>query len=97
MLSLGDVTSTDLVAIFGERAYTIGMRNGWLADQMFEQAYHMAEERDKEREQAKTEGTKLSKLHGIPFSMKDHIHCKGSCAHWGRLEYLFKASDQTNL
>ena len=53
LLTSGELTSTDLVAIFGSRAYTIGMQHGWIADQMFEQAYHMAEDRDKERQQAK--------------------------------------------
>ena len=85
------LTSTDLVAFCGEKCYSLGVKHGWLADQMFEQAYRMAEERDQERDRARAEGRRIeSKLHGIPFSMKDHVHCKGSCAHWGRLSKLFE-------
>ena len=77
------IESVDLVAILGERAYTHGMKNGWLADQMFEEAYERAKQRDEERRQARAEGRTLSKIHGIPCSLKDHIKYKGSSSHWG--------------
>lgn len=50
---------------------------------MFEEALALAEKRDEERIAALQEGRELSMLHGIPFSIKDHIRYKGSSSTWG--------------
>ena len=64
---------------------------------MFEEAYERAKQCDQERKQARAEGRKLSKIHGIPCSLKDHIKYKGASSHWGHYSKLLKKSDEMNL
>lgn len=61
------------------------------------QAYEKAKKRDYERKLAKMEGRRLSKIHGIPFSIKDHINKKGAASHWGHFSQLFNKAKETNL
>ena len=83
------ITSRDLVIIFGGLCFQEGTKNGWLADQMFEEALALAEKRDQERIAARKEGRELSMLHGIPFSFKDHIRYKGSSSTWGHPSKIY--------
>ena len=38
----------------------------------------------------------MSPLHGIPFTLKDHIRLKGTSSTWGRLGLLYPLDDVTN-
>ena len=74
-----------------------GLRHGWLAGQMYETAYNRAIICDAERDQAKAEDRPLPPVHGIPFSVKDHVKVKGVASHWGYLNKLFEPAEEDNL
>ena len=59
--------------VFAERCYRIGRKLNLSAEENFKEAMRIAEEKDKEREEAIRNGVleKLPILHGIPFSVKD--------------------------
>lgn len=77
----GQFTSVDLVNVFGDRCYRIGRDLCLSAQENFEEALVLAEQKDKERKEAVAKGWKFIKelplMHGIPMSIKDQIHQKG--------------------
>jgi len=61
----------DLVSAFGNRCQTIGREWSLNAQENFEEALKMAEEKDKQLKVARSSGEELPPLFGIPFSVKD--------------------------
>ena len=82
-LNEGKFTSVDLVNIFGDRCQSIGRGLNLTTQENFKNALAMAQEKDEERARAKSEGTELGLLHGIPISVKDSIFQKGFLATYG--------------
>ena len=78
----GEATSLDIVSVYCERAWTVGKNLCMTADECFVRALDMAKERDSLRERYISEGKDLNEalppLHGIPFSVKDHIYVQGT-------------------
>jgi len=70
----------DIVSIYCQRSYTIGREYGLSADEVFEQALEMADQKDKLLELAIREGKtdELPLLFGVPISVKDLIELKGT-------------------
>ncbi|CAI2363668.1 unnamed protein product [Moneuplotes crassus] len=80
-------TATDIVNTYANRCYTIGRKHNYTADEMFERALSDAKEKDKQLkdilDQGKNPKNVLGKLHGIPFSVKDHIWVEGTISSCG--------------
>ena len=66
-------------------------------DSNFIEAYSLAKERDNEREKARECKSKLPLLHGIPFSVKDHILLKNCSSTWGKISQIYPLDKETNL
>jgi Asp-tRNA(Asn)/Glu-tRNA(Gln) amidotransferase A subunit family amidase len=64
-----------LIHVFAKRCYTIGRSLNLTTEENFEEAFILAELRDKERLEAIKNKTtdQLPPLHGIPISVKDLI------------------------
>ena len=75
LLLKGEVTSVDLVNVFGKRCYVIGRALCLTTEECFDEAFIEAELKDKERIEAIKEGKAhlLPPLHGIPISVKDLV------------------------
>jgi Asp-tRNA(Asn)/Glu-tRNA(Gln) amidotransferase A subunit family amidase len=75
----GELTSVQLVNVLAYRCYTIGRKYEITAAEMFTEGLKVAQEKDKEREEARKNGTleDLPLLHGIPISVKDVMMIKG--------------------
>ena len=83
----GKFTSKQIVTVFAERSYRIGRQLNLTADECFEEALKIAEEKDFELQKCIEESKSNSKtefllekfglLHGIPFSVKDFVSLKG--------------------
>ena len=78
MLLNREVTSEDLVNVFGKQCYTIGRKLNLVTEEYYDLALIIAKEKDKELEEAiKHKRTnELGLFHGIPISIKDHINEK---------------------
>ena len=94
-LFAGDFTSSDLVKVFGDRCQRIGRRLNLSTEDNLEEARLAAQDKDREREQAKKNGTlaDLPLLHGIPISIKDVFNQKGNLSTTG-CAFLCKDSDR---
>jgi Asp-tRNA(Asn)/Glu-tRNA(Gln) amidotransferase A subunit family amidase len=87
-LNDGRITSEQLLAIFGERACTIGIKNCIITDEYFEYALRRAKECDLERRNTKKRNWTMDDewdmekyfppLFGIPCSVKDNIDMEGT-------------------
>jgi Asp-tRNA(Asn)/Glu-tRNA(Gln) amidotransferase A subunit family amidase len=77
----GTFSCKQVITVACERAYRIGRKHNLTADECFEEALKVAEDRDRELQDclmAKEDPYKtLGTLHGIPFSVKDQIQLKG--------------------
>ena len=88
MLNFGKTTSTELIAVFGTRAVTIGRRMCIITEGNFEYALEKARECDETRSktgkqnctlnEAFEESKHLPWLFGIPISIKDNIDMQGT-------------------
>ena len=87
----GTFTSVDLVNVFGERSQRIGRALALTAEENFEEALKLAQERDAELARARAKGpealAQLPIMHGVPFSVKDQINQKGKLSTIG-CQYL---------
>lgn len=72
----GSITSVHLVNCFGERCQRIGRNFNLSAEENFETALRLAEEKDRELQDAlqKGEAESLPLLHGIPIAVVDSIN-----------------------
>ena len=74
------ITSVDLLKIFLERSYTIGLKYNALADICHERAIAEAETRDMELKNCPKDKreTSLGSLFGVPISIKENFKMKGT-------------------
>ncbi|CAI2363623.1 unnamed protein product [Moneuplotes crassus] len=83
----GKFTATDIVNTFAKRCYIIGRKYNYTCDEMFERALKEAEEKDTQLQSLLDQGrdprNALGKLHGVPFSVKDHIWVEGTISSLG--------------
>ena len=87
-LNSGGTTSEQLLAIYGERACTIGIKNCIITEDYFEYAVTRAKECDEERRSTKKSNWTMEDewdmekyfppLFGIPTSVKDNIEVQGT-------------------
>jgi len=76
----GKVTSVEATATYIQRAYDIGRKLKLTAEEPFEEALLLAEQRDK---QLAENPSSCGVLHGVPISVKDHIGQVGCCSSAG--------------
>ena len=78
----GVFTCKDIVNTYSSRCYKLGRKYNYTSDELFDIALEEAEKKDKELkdwlDNHKDPYKHLGKLHGIPFSCKDHIWVEGS-------------------
>ena len=74
-----EVTSADIVAVYSQRAHTIGRQLNLVTEEYYNEALIEAKKKDEELTKALKENkvSSLGRLHGIPVSIKDHIGEKG--------------------
>ena len=96
-LFAGEFTSVDLVSVYADRSQRIGRRLNLSAEENFNEAWTLAQEKDRERSLARDNGTldDLPLLHGIPISIKDLFWQKGFLATVG-CAFLCKDTDRAD-
>ena len=78
-MNKGEITSLELVQLFGKRCQGLAVDHGLATEENFREAMKLAVACDEETAQARINGTidQLKPLHGIPFSVKDMFDMKG--------------------
>ncbi|CDW82816.1 UNKNOWN [Stylonychia lemnae] len=87
-LKQGTFTSVDLVHVFGARTYKYGRDYNLTTEELIDEAFQEADEKDQERKEALRNEVVdlLPPLHGIPISVQDIFQikgtsCSGGCEH----------------
>ena len=90
------ITCVDLLKIFLERSYTIGLKNNALADICHERALTEAKFRDTELKKCPKDNreSSLGSLFGVPISIKENFKMKDTCSSLG---YIALAGDDKNF
>jgi len=91
LLKKGEVTSEQLVSVFGERTQKIGRALHYTCDELFEHALQRARELDRQRKQLPEVGP----LFGIPFCIKDTFHVKNFRGTSGNFSMANSVSQET--
>jgi Asp-tRNA(Asn)/Glu-tRNA(Gln) amidotransferase A subunit family amidase len=78
-LASGKITSEEIVLGCISSLRTKGVELNAIFEDLFEEALGTARRCD----EATREGKSFGRLHGIPFSVKDHIRVKGTATCWG--------------
>ena len=68
-----ELTSVELVKLYAQQIMAVGRENNYHTEELFQEALKEAAIRDREREQAKSEGRELHFMHGIPISIKEIV------------------------
>ena len=72
------MTSVDIVAVYSQRAHTIGRQLNLVTEEYYTEALEEARLKDIELVKSiRDKAIILGKMHGIPVSIKDHIGEKG--------------------
>lgn len=74
LLSSGRVTSAQIVAAFAARSHTVGWALGGVTEERYDEALAAAADCDSRR----ARGEPMRLLEGIPVSIKEHIHQRGT-------------------
>lgn len=91
----GEITSYEVTLTFIERAATIGIRNNYVMDEMFEQAVAKAKECDRVRKDnpkkqcwryGDNKQETLPPFFGVPISLKDNILYPGRVSYIGHVD-----------
>ena len=88
-LTSHEFTAVDLARAFSDRLEKLGPRYNALALALPQQAFHKAEEVDKEIKRGRLRGP----LQGIPYGVKDLISYKGRPTTWGAKPYAGQVFD----
>ena len=94
----GEVTSLEIVSVFIKRTILYGIPEQYTADVNFLRAIATAKEKDRMLTEAR-ESKKLDELpllHGIPFSIKDMFHLKGTASTLGLLKRALTIDHRTS-
>ena len=100
----GKYSSHEIVSVYVKRCVTFGRKYAWTADTLYHVALEDAKKCDVALQQARAEGT-IEKLYeekplfGLPFSVKDHLHVKGSASTLGflRTAFITQQKDTTTI
>lgn len=74
LISSGRCTAVQILSVYAARAHSVGWALGGVTDEVYDEALRAAAESDGRR--ARGEPARL--LEGIPVSVKEHIHQKGT-------------------
>ncbi|CEJ60247.1 hypothetical protein PMG11_08828 [Penicillium brasilianum] len=91
-LADGTLTSVEVTLAYSKRAAVAQQLVNCLTETMFEEAKERAQQLDTLREQGQLAGP----LHGLPVSIKDNFHKKGTEATIGMVSFLGEVSEENS-
>ncbi|OMJ93342.1 hypothetical protein SteCoe_3695 [Stentor coeruleus] len=93
VISQGKISSVQVVSTYCQRAHNIGRSYNLTAEENFDQALELAKICDEDL----SKGCLRGSLHGVPFSVKDHITMKGCISSAGMIWLLDHPDEETAI